>query len=577
MAVSGALNTNNQYIKYKITIIQNSQSISDNTSNVTVRVNFYRTNTGYETYGTGTVYCKINGTTYTASIVSTQRITSSGIDLFTRTMNIPHNADGTKTLTVSAWISHSQFTATEQSFSMALTTIPRATTPVLSASSVDMGKSITITLNRASSAFTHRLSYTFGSLSGQTSGIGNASSAGTSTTFTPPLTLANQIPNATSGTLTLKCDTYNGSTLIGSKTASLVVYVPSSVVPVINTASVTEATSGIAAKFSAFVQNRSTLHVLTTAAGAYSSTITSYKVYLRDASDNNISVYTGANVTTEAVSISGTLKVVVSVSDSRGRAASYVQTFTVLAYEVPKITGFTGFRCDADGTANYEGEYVNISLNFSIAAVNDLNDKYYEVMYKVKGASSWAGSLASANIYSLNDNFITSNVFSGDNAYVIKLQLYDFFSGASVEIDIPTAFTLIDFKSNGKGIALGKVASKDGLDLADDFPFVQEDRHTPTLQSSWVNYGAAYESASYWKDKCGVVHLAGMIKSGTTTAETVIFTLPAGYRPRTSEKFFCVSANGICVIDVYSSGAVAIKTGASATWLSLSGISFRMA
>lgn len=65
------------------------------------------------------------------------------------------------------------------------------------------------------------------------------------------------------------------------------------------------------------------------------------------------------------------------------------------------------------------------------------------------------------------------------------------------------------------------------------------------------------------------------IVSGATTAETVIFTLPVGYRPRVSEKFFGVSSNAICVIDVCETGNVAIKTGANAGWLSLSGISFR--
>ena len=115
MATSSALSTNNDNIKYKITVNQNSQNVSGNTSNVTVSVRFYRTNTGYTTYGTGTVYCKINGTTYSASVTSDDKITSSGIVLFTKTLNIAHGADGSKTLTVSAWINHSQVDSSEQS------------------------------------------------------------------------------------------------------------------------------------------------------------------------------------------------------------------------------------------------------------------------------------------------------------------------------------------------------------------------------------------------------------------------------------------------------------------------------
>ena len=126
MGKSGALSTSNQYVKYTIEIIENSQSIPNNTSNVTVKVRFYRTNTGYETYGTGTVYCKINGTQYSASVSSSQKITNSGIVLFSKTLTIAHGTDGKKTLTCSAWINlNTPLTSNEQSYSQALSTIPR--------------------------------------------------------------------------------------------------------------------------------------------------------------------------------------------------------------------------------------------------------------------------------------------------------------------------------------------------------------------------------------------------------------------------------------------------------------------
>ena len=138
MATSSAMSTTNDKIKYKITITQNSQSVANNTSNVTVSVRVYRTNTGYTTYGTGTVYCTINGTQYTEAITTSDKITSSGIVLFSKTLNITHGADGTKTLATSARITHDQFSSSSQSYSQALTTIPRATTPTVSASSVNM-------------------------------------------------------------------------------------------------------------------------------------------------------------------------------------------------------------------------------------------------------------------------------------------------------------------------------------------------------------------------------------------------------------------------------------------------------
>lgn len=76
------MSTSNQYVKYNITIGTNWQSVAENYSSVNVKVNFWRTNSGYQTYGTGVCYCKINGTTYSASVSPSQKITSSGITLF---------------------------------------------------------------------------------------------------------------------------------------------------------------------------------------------------------------------------------------------------------------------------------------------------------------------------------------------------------------------------------------------------------------------------------------------------------------------------------------------------------------
>lgn len=567
MATSSAFNTSNTNIKYKITVTEGTVDVVNNTSPVTVTVNFYRTNIGYETYGSGTVYCKINGVTYSATVTSSQKITSGGINLFSKTVTIPHNADGSKTIYVSAWINHSQVTSSEQGFNVTLATIPRATTPTLSATSFDMGTSITISTPRASSGFTHTLTYQFGSLSGTI-----ATGVATSRTWTVPLTLANAFPNAISGIGSITCQTYNGSALIGSKSVTFTAKVPSSVVPSISSVSITEAIEGIASKFNGFVQNRSKLNVSINASGVYNSTITKYETYIQAVH------YLGSSFTSNLITASGTIGVLTIVTDSRGRTAQITKNVTILEYSSPTIAAFSAYRCDDSGEPDYEGQKVKITVNFNISTVNNLNDKYYEILYKVKGASSWSGSLVSGNIYSRNDSFITSALFNPDNAYDIAINVYDYFNGATATIDITTAFTLLDCRSTGKGIAFGKVSEKDAMEIALDLDlsgeFIQEDRQTPTLLNSWVNYGSGYESASYFKDKCNVVHLAGMIKSGTTTAETVIFTLPEGYRPRASEKFFCVSLNAICVIDVYTTGNVAIKTGANSGWISLSGISF---
>ncbi len=59
--------------------------------------------------------------------------------------------------------------------------------------------------------------------------------------------------------------------------------------------------------------------------------------------------------------------------------------------------------------------------------------------------------------------------------------------------------------------------------------------------TSWVNYGASYNTVGYCKDPLGVVHLKGLVKwnqaSGPTGGCEIwsLFQLPAGYRPGATE------------------------------------------
>ena len=446
MATSSAMSTTNDKIKYKITITQNSQSVANNTSNVTVSVRVYRTNTGYTTYGTGTVYCTINGTQYTEGITSSDKITSSGIVVFSKTLNISHSADGTKTLATSARITHDQFSSSSQSYSQKLTTIPRATTPTVSASSVNMGASITINMPRASSSFDHTLTYKFGSATGT---IG--SDLGTSKAWTVPLSLASQIPNGTSGTCTITCKTYNGSTLIGTKTVSFTAKVPSSVVPSISAQTISEAVSGLAAQFGGYVQNKSKLKVAITAAGSYSSTIKTYSTTIAGKS------YSGSSVTSGVLASSGTVTVKTTVTDSRGRTASKSTNVTVLAYTAPKINTFTAIRANGLGAADNNGTMALARIKFAVAAVNNKNSKSYVVEYKQKSSDTWIEA-ATGSAYSYDSNMLLNINLNTDASYDLRLSVTDYFGTSVALAEVATAFTLLDFNASGKGVSFGKVS-----------------------------------------------------------------------------------------------------------------------
>lgn len=563
---------------YETRIVWNvdSQSIPNNTSTVTVKVQLVSTGSSYTINASATKNgsLTINGSTYdftfSAALSGNQVKT-----IYTKTVIVPHNADGTKVCSFAAnvgiavTLSGTYYGTVNISGSGAFATIPRASSVSLSASSAEMGKTLTINISRASSSFTHKLTYQFGTKSGTI-----AQTAETSATWTIPLSLAEAVPNAISGIGTITCQTLSGSTVIGSKTVNFTATVPDSVVPTISAVNISEAAPGIAAQFDGYVQNKSKLSVSITAAGVYGSSVTRYRTFIQAVE------YSGAEFTSNVLTVSGAFSVLVIVTDSRGRTAQLSTPLTSIEYFPPTINAFTGYRCNSDGTENYEGQYLNLNINLQIAAANNRNSKSHKVEYKLKSADTWT-ELLNSSVYSYSGNIVTTSTFSVDNAFDLRLTVTDFFGSVVSFIDIPTAFTLIDCRSTGKGIAFGKVSEADRMEIALDLEltgdFLQESIIAPTLQNSWTNYGTAYQGAGYWKDKCGVVHLCGLIKGGATTAETVIFTLPVGYRPAVSEKFFAVSMNAICIIDVYGTGNVAIKTGANAGWLSLSGITFKSA
>jgi hypothetical protein len=103
---------------------------------------------------------------------------------------------------------------------------------------------------------------------------------------------------------------------------------------------------------------------------------------------------------------------------------------------------------------------------------------------------------------------------------------------------------------------------------------------SPTLQNGWVYYGSPYEPPGYYMDVAGVVHLRGLIKSGTVGYSTPVFILPTPYIPSYTTINAQPSADLFGEVRILaandsngSPGAVVVSQGSNA-WASLSGISF---
>jgi len=216
MGQSSNFTTSNEYIVFYITCTQNSQSIPNNTSTVTVNMYCKRTNTGYTTYGTGTSYLTINGTQYTAAITTGMTITSTARLMISKVVTIPHNSDGTKTLAMSSDISHDRFSGNLGSYSQALTTIPRASTITASSFAIGAtGATIPVVVTEASTAFTYAISVYI-------NGISCASRTGIDKPTSIVLTdlennaAINAMGTSNSSTVTIYIATYSGAVQAGS-------------------------------------------------------------------------------------------------------------------------------------------------------------------------------------------------------------------------------------------------------------------------------------------------------------------------------------------------------------------------
>lgn len=383
------------------------------------------------------------------------------------TLEVIHNADGSKTLTVSAFSgkvwkedSGGYLTATAAAQSFQLAAIPRATVPSMGAATI--GEEVTIILPRASSTFTHTLTYSFGSASGT---IG--SDLGTSAVWRLPESLAAQIPNDPDGTGTLTCRTYNGGTLVGTKAVPFTATVPQSMKPALTNgwAAVSYDNSGTKASgIAAWVQGYSKAKAVFNGSKVtckQGASIAKYAVtYLGKTVEE--SPYRTETISTTSATVRCT------VTDSRGLTAWEDFNISLLEYTPPALVGADLFRSDGEGTAADGGLHIAGVARARYSELGGLNSVTLKGYWKLVGGSYGAGETLTVGTVGL----VTGNVeISADRSYIALLVLTDSLgNSARYEENIPTERVAFHLKEGGNGAAFGKVAETEyALELAEDW------------------------------------------------------------------------------------------------------------
>ena len=444
-------------LDYEVT----KQSTADNKSTVHMVLYLYANTTGSYNHD-GDAYWSINGkkTYYTFSYTS-----PAWYVLGERTEEISHNNDGTKTVTLSGeWCSAISGGWAPYSLSVSgevtLPTIPRATVPSMGAATI--GEEVTIILPRASSTFTHTLTYSFGSASGT---IGSA--LGTSAVWRLPESLAAQIPDISVGTGTLTCRTYNGGTLVGTKTVSFTATVPQSMKPALTNgwAAVSYDNSGTKASgIAAWVQGYSKAKAVFNGSKVtckQGASIAKYAVmYLGKTVEE--SPYRTETISTTSATVRCT------VTDSRGLTAWEDFNISLLEYTPPALVGADLFRSDGEGTAADGGLHIAGVARARYSELGGLNSVTLKGYWKLVGGSYGAGETLTVGTVGL----VTGNVeISADRSYIALLVLTDSLgNSARYEENIPTERVAFHLKEGGNGAAFGKAAETEYvLELAEDW------------------------------------------------------------------------------------------------------------
>lgn len=425
-----------------------TQSITNNTSTITIKGVIQTTNGWYRADNTTGTYTIKKGSTVIASGSFTRGAPANKTTtLFTKTITVNHVSDGTYGTINASYNYDSGWAKATQS-----TSIPaiKRSSVLGSISNFTLGNEITIPITKYSSSFKDTLTI---SLDGKKIKTVSDISDGDTVSFTSSeLTkIYSLLPNSTTGLFTFKLTTtYNDLTLgTSSKTARGTI--PSSIKPTISSVTIEEGGDLVPSEWGIYVQNKSKLNVVTNASAGSGSNISNIQVTVDQ------STYTGEEITTNTITKSGTITVDVKATDGRGRTSTTSKKITVYSYIPPNITTFTVLRCNNDGTTNNSGSYVKCTFKGGVSDVNGNNTYEYILKYKKTEETQWTEEILSINSTTIDENFLRENIDT-NYSYDFVAIVNDHFTSVESKVTVPSAYVVLDLLAGAKGIALGKVA-----------------------------------------------------------------------------------------------------------------------
>lgn len=424
MATSSNFTTSNRYILYDIVVTEKSTSVSNNTSTINVKVRAWRTNTGYSTYGSGTCYVNIDGTEYDQYISPDQKIEyESDTVLFDEDVTITHNADGKKTIYVSAYIDHSRFDSNSQGFNVTLSTIPRQANLVSAPNFYDVDNPTITYSNPAGNISAITSLQACISLTGAVADIPyrDISKTGTSYTFnltsSERLTLLNACPN--SNTLSVRFiirTVLSGQTYYSTLIRTMTVKDANPIITGASYRDINSTTTAITNNNQQIIQGQSTVRFsfsrLTALKGSTLSRVDVTVNASTVSASLSGSMASDVNVSFGAINSSSNISASIKLVDSRGNSTTQSLNIIMLAWSLP-----TGIISLSRKSNYYDETYIKVNADYS--SLDNKNTITIQYQYKETSGSSWSA------LASLQDDVQATISLDNTKSYDFKIFVTD--------------------------------------------------------------------------------------------------------------------------------------------------------
>ena len=333
----------------------------------------------------------------------------------------------------------------------------RRSTASLDKTTFDAGDTVVLTVDTEDLNYTHKYKLSFGT--GMETEWVQMEEKTVAATITIPTAWIDLLTNAESKTLgELYLETYDGTTKIGDYTVpGLTFTVPTNIVPTINplTTSIARTIGDVtyANVGDYYIVYHCGVRTQTSATGARGSTIASLELKMEGYNGNKYNkTQSGSSIdfTSGLLSFTGTQKITVTATDSRGRKATASATITVIPYTNPSGT-LEVWRVDISGNTDPSGQYAKYELTkqFTEIGTNALTVRLSGVGWSGTGIPDTGDILPNDKV-----------VFPTTQEFDITLTLTDAFETVTVVRKLPSAKFILLINADGDKIGFMKAPTK---------------------------------------------------------------------------------------------------------------------